>query len=223
MDRLYPARVPLKKPKPESLLAWAAAAVGVIGIASALTPEMADRTDLVSGVLPPGVPAAARVGALAFGIALVWLSRSLARRRCRAWQLAVALVVASAAAHLAKGLDVEEAVVSLALLAALVRYRRRFDAPGDPAIVAPLLAAAAAAAAAGAVVLGVELHGGELPDRLSDVFTALGLLLGFAALYLWLRPVSQVVAQTVGERRLVRALVDDYGHDSLAFFSLRRD
>jgi len=210
-------------PRAESLLAWAGAAVGAIGVVSSLTPEMADRSDLVRGVLPPGVPAAARVGALAFGLALIWLSRSLARRRRRAWQLAVALVVASAVAHLAKGLDVEEAAVSLALLGALVRYRRRFDVPGERAALRPLLVAAAAVAAVGSVALGVELHGGELPDRLSDVFTALGVLLGFAALYLWLRPLSQAVAQTVGERRVARTLVDAYGYDSLAFFSLRRD
>jgi lysylphosphatidylglycerol synthetase-like protein (DUF2156 family) len=210
-------------PRAESLLAWAATAVGVIGIVSALTPSMASRSDLVRGVLPPGVPAAARVGALAFGIALVWLSRSLARRRRRAWQLAVALVLASAVAHLAKGLDVEEAVVSLCLLAALFRYRKRFDVPGCPARVAPVLVVAAAVAAVGSVVLGVELHGGELSDRLSDVFTAVGVLLGFSSLYLWLRPLSQVVVQTVGERRAARALVEAHGHDSLAFFALRRD
>ncbi|MDX6484853.1 MAG: lysyl-tRNA synthetase, class, partial [Gaiellaceae bacterium] len=79
----------------------------MIGIVSSLTKEFANRYDLVGGVLPPGVPTAARVFALAFGIALVWLSRSLARRRRRAWQLAVAVVIASAAAHLAKGLDFE--------------------------------------------------------------------------------------------------------------------
>jgi lysyl-tRNA synthetase class 2 len=205
------------------LLAWAAAFVGALGIASALTPEMANRVDLVRGVLPPGFPAAARVGALAFGILLIVLSRSLAARRLRAWQLAVALVIASAAAHLAKGLDVEEAAISLVLLAALVRYRRRFDVPGDPASTRPLVALAAAAAAAAAVGLAVELHGGELPDRASDLFTALGFVLGVAALYLWFRPLSHKVAQTVGERRVARALVDAYGRDSLSFFALRRD
>ena len=71
--------------------------------------------------------------------------------------------------------------------------------------------------------MGFELHGGELPDRLSDVFTALGLVLGFSALFLWLRPLSHAVAQTVGERRVARALVDAYGYDSLSFFALRRD
>jgi lysyl-tRNA synthetase, class II len=223
MDTLYPGRVMLRRPRAESLLAWAAAAVGAIGVASALTPEMANRFDLVRGVLPPGGIAAARVGALAFGLALIWLSRSLAHRRKRAWQLAVAVVIASAAAHLAKGLDYEEALISLALLVALIRFRGRFDVPGDRAAVRPLVAVAAAVAAGAALVLGVELHGGELSDRGSDVCTAIGLLFGFAALYLWLRPLTQVVAQTVGERRVARALVDAYGSDSLSFFALRRD
>jgi lysyl-tRNA synthetase class 2 len=205
------------------LLAWAAAIVGAIGIASSMTPEMADRFRIVHGVLPPGVPAAARVSALAFGIALVWLSRSLAKRRHHAWQLAVAVVIASAIAHLAKGLDFEEATISLALLAALIRYRSRFDVPGDRRAFRPLLVLVVALLAVGATVLGAELQGSELSDRLSDVFTALGLLFGFSALFLWLRPISQAVAQTVGEQRVARALVDAYGSDSLSFFALRKD
>ncbi len=211
------------RPRAESVLAWSAAGVGVIGIVSSLTPEMADRYRIVRGVLPPGAIDAARIGTLAFGIMLVWLSRSLAARRHRAWQLAVGIVLASAFAHLAKGLDVEEAAISLAVLVALIRYRSRFDVPGDPAATRPLLAVVAAVGAIAAVVLGIEIHGGELPDRVSDLFTALSFVLGFAALYLWLRPLSQVVAQTVGERRVARALVDAYGSDSLSFFALRRD
>ncbi len=226
MNRLYPAGTSpgrWTRPPPESLLAWGAALVGLVGIASALTPELPNRSDLVAGMLPPGVPAAARVGALALGIALVWLSRSLARRRRRAWQLAVALVIASACAHLAKGLDFEESIVSLILLAALARYRRRFDVPGDPTTLRPLLALGAAVAAAGAATVAVELRGGEIPDRVADLSTAVGLLLGFTALHLWLRPLSLAVVQTLGERRAARALVEAYGHDSLSFFALRRD
>jgi lysyl-tRNA synthetase, class II len=213
----------LRSPQPESLLAWAAAAVGAIGVVSALTPGFAHRFQIVDGVLPPGWMAAARVGSLTFGIALIWLSRSLARRRRRAWQLGVAIVIAAAVLHLVKGLDLEEATVSLVLLAALLRYRRRFDVPGDPGVARPVLALALLLAAVGALVLGVEVHGGELPDRLSDVFTAVGLLLGFAALFLWLRPLTHVAVQTVGERRVARAIVDTYGRDSLAFFALRKD
>ena len=148
---------------PERFLAWAAALVGAIGLASALTPEMAGRVDLVQGVLPPGWPEAARVLTVAFGIGLIWLSRSIARSRRRAWQLAV--VVASAVAHLAKGLDFEEATISLLLLVALLRWRSRFDVPGDPASVRPLLGLGAALAGIGAVAGGAEIRGVQLSPR----------------------------------------------------------
>lgn len=212
-----------RRPSPELVLAWAAALVGAIGIVSALTPEFADRYRIVRGVLPPGFPEAARIGALAFGIVLVWLARSLAQRKRRAWKLAVVLVIASAVAHLLKGLDGEEATAAVLLLVALVRFRGRFDVPGDPASTRPLLALGAVAATAVAVVLAVEIRGGEIPDRISDLFTSLGFVFGATALWLWFRPFSQKVAQTVGERRTARALVDAYGSDSLSFFSLRHD
>ena len=210
-------------PSAERLLAWSAALVGAIGLVSALTPEMADRVDIVGGILPPGWPEAARVLTVAFGIGLIWLSRSLAKRRRRAWQLAVAVVVASAVAHLAKGLDFEEAAVSLLLLAALLRWRGRFDVPGDPASVRPLLGLGAALAAIAAILVSVELRGAELPHTAADALSGIGIAVGVTALYFWLRPFGQAVAQTVGERRAARALVETYGSDSLAFFALRRD
>jgi lysyl-tRNA synthetase class 2 len=213
----------LRPPSAEKVLAWAAALVGAIGLASALTPEMADRVEIVRGVLPPGWPEAARVLTIVFSIGLIWLSRSLAKRRHRAWQLAVLVVVASAVAHLAKGLDFEEATISLLLLAALVRWRSRFDVPGDPATVRPLLGLGAALVGIAAIVISAELRGPELSHRTSDGLTGLGIVLGSAALFLWLRPLGQAVAQTVGERRVARALVEAYGSDSLSFFSLRRD
>src|SRR6266478_4643232 len=118
----YPGDVELRRLRGELVLGWAAAAVGAIGVASALTPEFADRSDFVRGVLPPGFPGAARVLVLTFGLTLIWLSRSLAHRRRRAWQLAGVLVVGLASFHLAKGLDVEEASLSLLVLAALYRF-----------------------------------------------------------------------------------------------------
>ncbi len=204
-------------------MAWGAALVGVIGVVSALTPEMADRLQIVGGVLPPGLPEAARVLTVAFGIGLIWLSRSLARRRRRAWQLAVAVVVASAVAHLAKGLDFEEATISLLLLVALVRWRRRFDVPGDLANARLLLGLGAALAGIAAVAGGAELRGVDLSPRTGDALLGLGLVCGFLALYFWLRPFGHAVAQTVSERGMARALVDEYGSDSLSFFALRRD
>ncbi|HEX4324421.1 MAG TPA: phosphatidylglycerol lysyltransferase domain-containing protein [Gaiellaceae bacterium] len=213
----------LRPPSAEKLLAWAVAVVGVIGIVSALTPEMANRVEVVQGVLPPGWPEAARVLTVSFGIGLIWLSRSLARRRRRAWQLAIAVVVASAVTHLAKGLDFEEATISLLLLVALVRGRSRFDVPGDPASVRPLLGLGAALAAIAAVGGGAELRGIQLSPRTGDAMLGLGVVFGLVALYFWLRPFGHAVAQTVGERRVARTLVETYGSDSLSFFALRRD
>src|SRR5207302_10182808 len=191
-------------------------------IVSALTPELPARFDLVRGVLPPAIPEAARIAALAFGFALIWLSRSLARRSRRGWQLAVVLVIGISLAHLAKGLDFEEALLGVALLAALLRYRRRFDVPGDPLPGRPLLTTSLAVASVGGLGVVLERRGPS-PDRLDDLFVAATLLLAFRALHLWLRPLSERVRQSVDARRRARELVHADGDDSLAFFALRRD
>lgn len=206
----------------EVLLGWAAAGVGAIGIASALTPELANRSDFVRGVLPPGVPGAAQIAVLAFGLALIWLSRSLAHRRRRAWQLAIALVLGISAAHLVKGLDVEEASIGLLLLVALLRSRRRFNVPGDPRSMRPLLATMLALSALATLAVVLQRRGLE-GDRLEDTLAAVSLVLGFRAFQLWLRPLSERVRQSAEERRQVRELVRAHGEDSLAFFCLRRD
>ena len=212
----------LRRLRGELVLGWAAAAVGATGIVSALTPEFANRSDFVRGVLPPGVPGAARIAALTFGLTLIWLSRSLARRRRRAWQLAVVLVVGLSIAHLVKGLDFEEALLTLLVLAALFRFRKRFDVPGDPLSVRPLVVTALAFSTTAALVLVLDLRGFR-GDRIEDILAAFSLVLGFRALHLWLRPISQRVRQSADDRRLVRKLVRSHGDDSLAFFSLRRD
>src|SRR4051812_10663475 len=210
--------VGLRRLRGELVLGWAAAAVGAVGIASALTPEFANRSDFLRGVLPPGIPGAARIAALTFGLTLIWLSRSLARRRRRAWQLAVVLVVGLGLAHLVKGLDFEEASLSLLVLAALFRFRKRFDVPGDPLLVRPLVVTTLAFSTTAALVIVLDLRGFR-GDRIEDILAAFSLVLGFRALHLWLRPITQRVRQSAEERRLVRRLVRSHGHDSLAFFS----
>ena len=137
-----------------------------------LTPEFANRSNIVRGILPPGVPGAARIAVLAFGLALLWLSRSLAGRRRRAWQLAVALVVGISIAHLAKGLDFEEALLGVLLLVALFRFRRRFDVPGDPLSVRPLVVTGLAIAAVVGLTVALELRGLD-GDRAQDLLAAL--------------------------------------------------
>jgi len=214
--------VGVRRPATPVLLAWAATLAGLISIVSALTPEFADRLRLVDGVLPPGVPSAARTIALALGLGLVFLSRGLARRKRRAWWLAVVLVIASAIAHLAKGLDVEEASVHVLLLVALLRSRRQFVAPGDPATVLPLVQVGVALT----ISVAANVFGFFDSDAYSErIEVALGLLtaaLAFRALWLWLRP-HPVIPPVGGERERAAELVQSHGRDSLSYFSLRRD
>jgi lysylphosphatidylglycerol synthetase-like protein (DUF2156 family) len=183
-----------------------------------MTPEVASRSDFVQGMLPTGVPEAARVLTLSFGFALVWLWRGLRRRKRRAWQLSVAIVLGTAAAHLAKGLDFEESMISLVVLAALWRWRKEFTAPGDPEAIRPLLRNVAALG-----LIGIALRFFELYDRLGDALSVLAAALAVRVIYLWLRPLAGRVGHTRAERTLAEHLVQAHGTDSLAYFKLRQD
>jgi lysyl-tRNA synthetase class 2 len=204
------------------LLAWFATFAGFLSIVSALTPEMANRLDLVQGVLPPGVPGAARTAVLALGLGMIWLSRGLARRKRRAWWLAVAVVSVSAVAHLAKGLDFEEATTHLILLVALFRTRRHFVAPGDPTTVLPLLQVGAALAVCVPLLLLLVYETDHASRRVELAFLFLIGGLAVRALWLWLRP-HPVAPPAHGERERATELVQEHGSDSLAYFALRRD
>ena len=184
-SRSYPGRVRLRRPRPESLLAWAAAAVGVIGIVSALTPDMRDRLHLVAR------RAAARRDRRR--------TRRCARVRHRA-RLALALARQSPAPRLAARRRRRHRVrrSRISRRASTSRRRssrsrssrrscgtaRRFDVPGEPGADA----AAARYRRCGRcdqcrLRSASSCTAASFPDRLSDLFTALGLLLGFAALY----------------------------------------
>ncbi len=212
----------MRRPATPLLLAWFATLAGIVSIVSGLTPEAADRLRLVHGVLPPGVPSAARTMVVALGLGMVWLSRGLARRKHRAWVLAVAIVFVSALAHLAKGFDVEEATVHLVLLAALWRSRRQFVAPGDPATIMPLVQVLCALLVIVPIVV-LHLAGDHAwTDRFDDALLLLVGALAFRALWLWLRPLPDSGAEDE-ERAQAAELVQRHGADSLAYFALRRD
>lgn len=115
--------------------AWLARIVGLVGlmtVVSALLPAFRGRLHLVRDVLPGFFPAAATTGALAVGIMLILLSRALRRAKRRAWVMAVVLTTVTVLLHLVKGLDVEEALISVALLVPLVLGRQHFTARPDP-------------------------------------------------------------------------------------------
>src|SRR3954451_7578001 len=199
--------------QPASLIAAGAAFVGFVGIVSALTPEAADRFQIVGGVLPPGMPEGARVVALAFGLLLVWLWRSLVRRKHRAWQLAVALVVGSTGGPLAKGLDFEEATSGIVLLVALIRWRHEFSAPGDPAGRGQALRMAGLAVGLSGVLWLRSVDHLDFSARIEDAVIVVLAFLTIRALTLWFQPlVSQ--GPCAEERAQAEEIVARHGEDS---------
>src|SRR6476646_5921857 len=116
------------------VLAALVAVAGILDIASAVTPELSSRVQLIEGVAPDAVPGLASALIVPTGLALIVLARGLWRRRRRAWQVTLALVLVAAVLHILKGLDYEEATVSLALALALVARRHDFDGAGDPTV-----------------------------------------------------------------------------------------
>ena len=212
----------MRRPATPVLLAWAAILAGLVSIVSALTPEFADRSDIIQGILPPGVTSAARTLALALGFALIWLSRGLARRKRRAWVLAVAIVLASAIAHLAKGLDFEEATIHILLLVWLIRARRQFVAPGDPATVRPLVQVGVALSVCAAFGAFDLRSTDGYSERIETAVLLVTAALGFRALWLWLRP-HRLGPADGDERDRAAAVVQEHGVDSLSYFALRRD
>jgi lysyl-tRNA synthetase class 2 len=101
-------------------------AMGLVNVASALTPDEHSRIHLLLELVPREVPVAAHALALSAGISLVILGLYLMRRRRRAWTLAVTILVVAGTLNLLKGLDVEEALASWALAALLVWGRDGF-------------------------------------------------------------------------------------------------
>ena len=157
------------------------ALVGAVTLLSAVLPSMRSRTALVTGLVPDVFPAAATTGAAAVGLILLLLSRALRRGKFRAWLLATVLSVLAVVLHLVKGLDVEEATLSLLLVALLLSARRHFDARPDPRSLprlgAVLLAGPPVATLLGWLWLAVDADG-QAPgtstvDRVAQAFLGL--------------------------------------------------
>jgi lysyl-tRNA synthetase class 2 len=115
-----------------SLVAAAVWLLGALTVASALLPPDLARLRLLTQLLPYRAADTATAVAAAFGVLLLYLAGGLRRRKRRAWAATVAVTSVVAVSHLAKGLDVEEAAASVAVLALLLGCRRQFPAEADP-------------------------------------------------------------------------------------------
>jgi lysyl-tRNA synthetase class 2 len=114
------------------VLGVAVAVVGVIGVASALTPSFPRRLGVVEGIVDPAVVHLAAGTTALVGFVLLLLGRGIARRRRAAFVTALALLLLSAATHLVKGLDVEETAIALGVAVLLFRARDQFTVRTPP-------------------------------------------------------------------------------------------
>src|SRR4051794_34559070 len=114
------------------LLGLFVAFVGAADVGSAILPGVERRMEFVRTYLTPTVTDTALGATALVGLALMLIGRGLAHRRALAYRLALALLAVSVVTHVLKGLDIEEAVISLAAFVVLIRSRRLFTVPVAP-------------------------------------------------------------------------------------------
>lgn len=235
------------------LAGWLTALVGLLNVASALTPNLAERARLLLHIEDSEFVPLAHALALSAGVALLVLAVYLGRRRRRALQLAVAVLLAAGALNLIKGLDIEEAALNWTLAGFLLWGRHAFYVRhelrlGEALRAAPFLVAlgfavslAAVYAASGSVTPRFGL--GTALDEVLDLLLLTSGPLRFHGHFSWVptavgivsvttltaiawgvfRPLSAPLRRSEGARRAAVDLVRRHGDDTLSFFKLRDD
>lgn len=119
--------------------------MGALNIIAAIWPSSEAMLRNFRTWLPLEVSEGSRALMLFTGVALVQVTRNLARRKELAWYVAVIALSISLLLHVTSGLDVQNSLVAGILLAYLIYFRRRFYTRTDPAslrkglMVTPLL------------------------------------------------------------------------------------
>ena len=113
------------------LAAFAAALIGVINVASALTPLIRWRGHVLLDVEPVEAVRLFHAFALPTGLALLLVAPYLAKRRLRAWRVAVGLMLLLGVLDLLKGLDFEETLITWGVAVVLSASRSAFTVDHD--------------------------------------------------------------------------------------------
>ncbi len=236
-----------------TIAGWLTALVGLLNVASALTPNLAERARLLLHIEDSEFVPLAHALALSAGVALLVLAVYLGRRRRRALVLAVGVLIAAGVFNLVKGLDVEEAAVNWGVAAFLIWGRRAFWVRHDLGVgealrAAPYLVGLAFAAslvavyAASGSVTPQFGFGAALRESLDLLLLTSGPL-HFHRHFHWVptavgmvsvttliaiawglfRPLSAPLRRSPGSRRAAVDLVRRHGNDTLSFFKLRDD
>ena len=228
--------------------AIAAAFVGIVNIVSTLSPNIRWRGHLLLEFEPVEAIRLFHALALPAGVALLLVAPYLAKRRWRALETAVGLMLALGLFDLLKGLDFEETILTWGVAAVLIASREEFNVRHDPITLrsaiwrVPLLGLVGIAGAAVATWATqghpswstvttetfdlLRWHQGPIHYHhhipVGVHMLELGTLLVIA--YVIFRPLAAPRAlPTPAARQVVSDLVRAHGGDTLAFFNLRAD
>ncbi len=198
--------------------------VGVLNIVSALLPRISHRLTMVEDVVPTHVPRTAGVLAILCGVALIGLARPLRRGYRPAWLTALLVLGTLTAVMLLRDFRVEEAVVAAALALWLLSEHRHFRVtpPGRARWLVW-----GVSLALGAVVLAISL---AVVFGRSERLTrdAIGLAAGVVVVAALLATRAGRTGENGADDRAAtldraRAVVHEYGGDTLDYFALRDD
>ena len=227
--------------------AVAAALVGLVNIASTLTPNIRWRGHLLLEFEPVEAIRLFHALSLPAGAALLLVAPYLAKRRRRALQTAVALMIVLGLFDLLKGLDFEETILTWGVAVVLILSRDAFTVRHDPNTLrsavwrVPVLALIGLAIAMVAIWTGSHASFGTVATETFDLLRyqpgpihfhhhipigihmlELGTLLVIA--YVIFRPLTVPRAPpSPAARQVASDLVRAHGADTLAFFKLRAD
>ncbi|GGW61185.1 membrane protein [Streptomyces xantholiticus] len=209
----------LRGPRPEAvpaLVGTACTFVGLIDIAAGIFPRFRhSRMHTIAEVLPGATGPFAAALSLSAGMLLLLLAHGIKRHKRRAWRAAVVLLPAGAVAQFVYRHSLVGVLLSLALLALLMRHRGEFSALPDPRsrwrALTNFVLMGAGSLGLGLVV--VSVHPGRivgspgLTDRLEHVLYG---LFGFEGPIRYSDGVSWTVGYCLGALGLLTAVTTVY-------------
>jgi lysyl-tRNA synthetase class 2 len=231
--------------------ALTAALVGLVNIASTLTPNVRWRGHLLLEYEPVEWMRLFHALALPAGAALLLVAPYLLKRRRRAWQVALVVMLALGLFDLLKGLDFEESLLTLFSAAALSRSGRAFPVRHDPITLRSAIWRVPAFGALGVGLAALATWASQGHPTFTVIAREAGDLLLWqsgplhyhhpygwiplgihvvelatllAVAYVVFRPLAAPRALPgPGSRRAAAQLVHAHGTDTLSFFKLRAD
>lgn len=138
--------------------AWLLVAIGAIDVVEAFVVHHTLRDRVLEAMLPTTITEGSRTAVVISGLALLLLARGMAAGKRAAWLVTCLVLGASAALHLVKDLDFEQASLAAWILLGLWWLRADFQAASDSAA----LKRGAIVMGLGALLIVIEAEAGAL-------------------------------------------------------------